>query len=421
MKILYFTSNPLPSKKANRTQVIKMCEALSCYAEVTLVLEEIKENIKERYNIKKEFETIELKYKRRLKFLVYSWKLRKLLKEVQPDVIFIRDNYLLFGYTFLKRLGFIKNNPKLITEIQGIYALNFLSRKIASLNNIVLRSNFLQKIKLKNIISGFLNKLHKILGFNFISRWFDRFNLTKVDFFIFFTKYLRDYYLQNYNLNPKGIIILPNGIDLDMFNIKLSQAEAREEINLPLDKQIIGWLGNFKEQKIDKGLINIFKAAQRLNNPNYLFMIIGGDKRDVKEYKEAAKYFGVESQIKFTGFVDFNKVPIYLRALDLALMPFSWTEHYAYHMCPRKLFDYLAAGLPLISSDLPSIKTVLNNKNCIFCKPGDSEDLAQKIDYILNNPKVKNEIVKHAQEDIKKYTWENRAQKIFELINNKLL
>ncbi len=48
----------------------------------------------------------------------------------------------------------------------------------------------------------------------------------------------------------------------------------------------------------------------------------------------------------------------------------------------------MASKKPIIASDLPSIKCILNKENAIFCKPGDPNDLAEKISYLLNNEDI---------------------------------
>jgi len=79
----------------------------------------------------------------------------------------------------------------------------------------------------------------------------------------------------------------------------------------------------------------------------------------------------------------------------------------------------MCSGRPIIASDLPSIKEVLNENNCIFCKPDDVEDLANKIEFVLNE-KNKDKIdllVKQALSDVKNYTWSNRVEKILNFLH----
>jgi len=87
-------------------------------------------------------------------------------------------------------------------------------------------------------------------------------------------------------------------------------------------------------------------------------------------------------------------------------------------MCPRKMLDYLASQTPIIASQLPCLKSILNNKNCLFSRAGDIKDLAQKIDYALNHKEEMQEKAKRAYEDIKKLTWQSKTKAVIDLLKN---
>jgi glycosyltransferase involved in cell wall biosynthesis len=86
-------------------------------------------------------------------------------------------------------------------------------------------------------------------------------------------------------------------------------------------------------------------------------------------------------------------------------------------MSPLKMFEYMASQRPVISSDLPSVRDVFNEKNCVFCRPDDPADLAKKIAMILAKPDLAEKISQQAYQDVKFYTWEKRAAKIINFID----
>ena len=76
----------------------------------------------------------------------------------------------------------------------------------------------------------------------------------------------------------------------------------------------------------------------------------------------------------------------YLSASSVLLMPFPWTEHYAYYMSPLKMFEYMAMKRPIVASKLPSIEEVLRHKyNAILCENDNPKDLSKKVDWALKN------------------------------------
>ena len=76
----------------------------------------------------------------------------------------------------------------------------------------------------------------------------------------------------------------------------------------------------------------------------------------------------------------------------------------------------MAARRPIVASDLPSIREVLNPANSILVQPDVAYDLAQGIKKALTDAKFSEMIVSRAFEEVKKYTWQKRAEKILSFV-----
>ena len=83
-----------------------------------------------------------------------------------------------------------------------------------------------------------------------------------------------------------------------------------------------------------------------------------------------------------------------------------------------KLFEYMASGNPIVASDLPSIREILNETNAVLVKPDDSKELVNGVIKVLRDDDLSGKISKQALENIKEYTWQKRADKIISFIKN---
>jgi glycosyltransferase involved in cell wall biosynthesis len=79
----------------------------------------------------------------------------------------------------------------------------------------------------------------------------------------------------------------------------------------------------------------------------------------------------------------------------------------------------MASGKPIVASDLPSLREVLSEKNAFLVKPDDPRALAEGIRFALAHPEEAARRAAQAREDVKRYTWEMRAEKILSFIGAK--
>jgi glycosyltransferase involved in cell wall biosynthesis len=82
-----------------------------------------------------------------------------------------------------------------------------------------------------------------------------------------------------------------------------------------------------------------------------------------------------------------------------------------------KMFEYMASQRPIVASDLPSIREILNENNAILVQPDNPEALAEGIKKVTEDQVMAQEIALRAFQDVKAYTWANRAAKILKFIS----
>lgn len=112
--------------------------------------------------------------------------------------------------------------------------------------------------------------------------------------------------------------------------------------------------------------------------PGVRGLVIGGleFERDLQETKRRARAYGVEDRLTFTGMTETAMVQARLREADVLVLPTIATPT-ARYSSPLKLFEYLAAGKPIVASDLPSIREIVRDGvHAHLVAPGDPGALA---------------------------------------------
>jgi glycosyltransferase involved in cell wall biosynthesis len=146
--------------------------------------------------------------------------------------------------------------------------------------------------------------------------------------------------------------IIPNGVDTNIF--KDYGEKTKDELGL--DGFIIGYVGVLREW-ID--FEPVFAALKELDKE--IKMVIVGKEGRYKENIELAKSYGISERVIFTGMVPYSKVPKYISAMDICLMPFK-KMLISENAVPLKLFEYMACERPIISTRLSGIEKVAKNK-----------------------------------------------------------
>lgn len=196
------------------------------------------------------------------------------------------------------------------------------------------------------------------------------------------------------------IVVIPNGINLEEFDIPYSKEECKRKFGLN-GKNVVLFVGTLYPLK---GPHVLLKAIPKVikEHEDTIFVFAGSG--NVDEYKKISKELGVEKYVRFTGYVDVGK-PFYYRAADVFVLP-SHEE-----MFPMVLLEASASGLPMVVSDLDTLKCIIEEGyNGLFTKRGDEKNLADAIIYLLENEDVREKMGKNARKKVEDYSWERIAE-----------
>ena len=374
MRLLYLVNQRLPIEKAYGLQIVKMAEAFAGLGlDVELVApmrkDPIRKGIFEYFGVKSNFRatmipSLDFYLPGRLDILAV--RLKSFFSAIQlflfsvskkHDVIYSRDELPLYFLSFFK-----KN-------------LIFEAHKFSEKRNLFYKRFKKRRIKIVAISDGIKNEFEKI-GF------------TSFD-----------------------LLTAHDAVDLRDFDIDLSKNEARQRTSLALDKKIAVYSGHLFKWK---GVDTLVEAARIL--PEVLFVIIGGTEEDVKNHRTSAEA-GKIGNILFLGHKPHRQVPLYLKAADVLILPNNKEEKISkLYTSPLKLFEYMASKRPIVASDLPSIREVLNEDCAVFFEPGRPIELATAVKRVINDDNLALALSSKAFEKVQNHTWQKRAQKILAFI-----
>lgn len=228
--------------------------------------------------------------------------------------------------------------------------------------------------------------------------------------FVVITEALKELYIAS-RAEASKVLVAPDGADISRFNIGMTQEEARRELGLPLDKKIILYKGHLYERK---GAHTLARAALGLPQ-NSICVFIGGTENDVDAFR---KEFGGHENIFILGNKPRRETPVYQRAADLLVIPNSAKDDVSkLYTSPMKLFGYMASGVPIVASDLPSLREIINPSLAYFFTPDDPKSLGEVIKYALGEYEEAKKKGRTALALAEQYSWQKRAEHILAFMN----
>lgn len=162
-----------------------------------------------------------------------------------------------------------------------------------------------------------------------------------------------------------------------------------------------------------RGIHQIIQAAKKTDGAIGL-MLVGSFAPAALEQEILAP--ALEKYVTYRGQLPFAKMCSVMKSCDMGLVTFLPEPNHI-EALPNKLFEYMAAGLPVIASDFPLWKKIVEGNKCGLCvNPNDSGAIARAMEYFATNPvraKAMGEAGKRAVAGI--YNWDSESKKFLEI------
>lgn len=202
--------------------------------------------------------------------------------------------------------------------------------------------------------------------------------------------------IKNKIASANKLVTIHNGIDLATISF-IPREKAQQKIlsnkALPADRLVIGTIAEWTK---NKGLIYLLEAVKQIKQPFDLVLIGSGENPDKeKMYRLTEKY----KNIHLIEFVPeaINHIVDYLKAFDIFVLP-SIKEG-----LPYTIIEAMAAQLPIIATDVGGIpEMIIDQENGLLIQPKNSQQLAEKITYLLDNPEIAKQLAQKAKQKAEK-------------------
>jgi glycosyltransferase involved in cell wall biosynthesis len=226
------------------------------------------------------------------------------------------------------------------------------------------------------------------------------------------TKALEATLAESYGMAPiqRLSVHAPNGVDLERYQGLPAAVEARRRLDWP-DKFTAVYTGHLYP---GRGANLMFELA--LRNPAIEFVWAGGTEKAVREWRGRVSEEGL-GNLQVLGFVPNARLPELHAAADVLLMPYGERVHVsgglevADFASPMKAFEYMAAGRPILSSDLPAIREILDEGTAVLLPPNAVDDWDRALRDLRSDPERRRQLGLRARERAKEHTWIGRAER----------
>ena len=246
----------------------------------------------------------------------------------------------------------------------------------------------------------------------YVKIWWHRYMLRRIACVISITQAMKDILVSS-GYPERRILVAPDAVDIAMFDIIIDKNSARKKLGLPVKKNIVLYAGTIHEPW--KGVDVLYEAIKQLGD-DCLCVVVGGKPHYVEKFKILHPSL---PNVLLVGHRTHDEIPVYLKAADVLVLPNSAkAEISRISTSPMKLFEYMAAERPIVASDLPSIREILNERNALLVAPDDATALANGILAITENTQRAIALAAQARADVSMHTWENRAATIVSFITH---
>lgn len=228
--------------------------------------------------------------------------------------------------------------------------------------------------------------------------------LSRIQGLVTISEGLKDTYL-SLGVSEEKMIVAHDGAELPSEGL-FDKRIVRMKYDIPENSFLVSYTGRLVPEK---GIYTLLEASKQFSQNCVL--AVAGEGDDILQLR--AKY----PHVRFLGHLPPKESILLQRSSDLLVIPNSSRNNISRSLTsPMKLFEYFASGVPVLASDVPSIRAIAQNGEVLWFKSDDPNDLASKILEHVQTPLLGESAARAALNSLTKFTWTMRAKTILEFI-----
>ncbi len=221
--------------------------------------------------------------------------------------------------------------------------------------------------------------------------------------------------LHRWGVHQDRLMVAGDAVDLDAFHQLPDRLAARAYWTIPTDAFVVGYAGSIRTMGHDKGVDQLVSATDQLRQNTRLHLLIaGGPRAAAASLQEQAARAGLGDRVHILGPVTHRDVLQLYAASDLLVYtaPASNAAYFRRDTSPLKLFEYMAAGVPMIAAALPPLRDVLDESTALLYEPGNANHLASQIAYAMDHGEDMRRMAERSKARVAEHTWTKRIERI---------
>lgn len=208
--------------------------------------------------------------------------------------------------------------------------------------------------------------------------------------------------------------VVMNSPDEQIFRLRPPQIRASTAYGSPKPFTIM-YHGSLVERN---GLELAIDALSRVREsvPNVQLKIYGWQNAFLERVMRSVEKKGLQEAVQYFGPKSLEQLVEVMEECDLGIIP-NLRSRFSELNTPTRIFEYLAAGKPVIAPQAAGILDYFDEGSLLFFELGNAEDLAQKIEYVFSHPAEVAQIVKRGQQIYHEHSWSKERLRLIDLVS----